>query len=270
MNLMDLISGGQGNPLEAIKALLSPQDAQPQLSDGAMPGAPSMPTDLSARARTPDSSSIPLPVPRPPEAPQSLDPATSSAITSFAPTDPQRMSQGMPLIPTGDSGKSGLLSLIAPGLAPDGATRRNIEASLGGGLSSVTGNTAGGAFARGMGGGLKAGNKSESEEFDHSLKALKAVQEAKSTGTSEEYKTALTNYYKTLTQQKNDAAAKAAAPVNAKVATTKPAAATPEISMKGDGTQGSPYAPTSKDDYDQIESGSYYVHPTSGQLRLKK
>lgn len=233
------------------------------------------PTEFSARARAPEPLAGPvrMPRPRPVEAGPGdvMDPATMSAMREFAPSDAERMATGRAPIPTGDSGKTGLLSLIAPDLAPSAATRGRIEAALGGGLSSVTGNTAGGNFARGMGGGLKASSKFDSDEFERTIKALKALQEAKTSGSNEEYKTALTGYYKTLAQQKNAASAKAAAPVQtASAAPGKPAATTPEISMKGDGTQGAPYAPNSKTDYDEIASGSYYIHPSTGQLRLKK
>lgn len=43
-----------------------------------------------------------------------------------------------------------------------------------------------------------------------------------------------------------------------------------EINIDGDGTQTVPYKPQSKDDYDQIESGTYYINPSDNTLRLKK
>lgn len=43
----------------------------------------------------------------------------------------------------------------------------------------------------------------------------------------------------------------------------------PEISMKGNGTKGTPYAPQSADDYSQVTPGSYYVDG-AGMVRLKK
>lgn len=52
--------------------------------------------------------------------------------------------------------------------------------------------------------------------------------------------------------------------------TSKRAGKSDEISFEGNGTQAAPYKPTSKADYDQIETGTYYVHPSTGQLKLKK
>lgn len=48
-----------------------------------------------------------------------------------------------------------------------------------------------------------------------------------------------------------------------------PAAAVPEISMGGQGTQAAPYQPQSPEDYAEIEPGSYYLHP-DGRLMRKK
>lgn len=50
-----------------------------------------------------------------------------------------------------------------------------------------------------------------------------------------------------------------------------PAAQKPaEISMRGKGTQDTPYEPTTQAEYDEIEAGTYYIHPSDGRLRLKK
>lgn len=43
----------------------------------------------------------------------------------------------------------------------------------------------------------------------------------------------------------------------------------PEISFKGQGTQVAPYQPMSKDDYDQIETGTYYMDPSTGKTKIK-
>ncbi|WP_213287599.1 hypothetical protein [Bradyrhizobium sp. sGM-13] len=281
--LRELLSISEGKAKGLIDPDLNPAMDPPIGRFQEMPLAPpdmreasSGATDFSARSRQP--LAVPLPQPRPAGAPL----APPEAITAFAPTDIQRAQRGMPPIPMTelpgqDRPASGLLSAIAPNLAPSQSTMNKVMASLGGGLSTVTGNTAGGAFARGMGGGLKAAAAQDKTDFDQHLKALKQVQDAKATGTSEEYKAALTNYYKVLTEQKNQQAAVATNPKAAKAyamdkaPAEKPAAAPgTEISMKGDGTQASPYAPTSKADYDEIESGTYYIHPSTGQLRLKK
>jgi hypothetical protein len=281
MDFMDLISpatsGGQagpmgmpgadGDPLAKLKELLqqslgSSQPAGVSPDQAMQPTASSLPlsdaTDFSGSRRAPVS--VPLPAPRPEQAPQP------------SPVAPAGMPQApAALMPQGND----LRSLIAP---PTMQSRmKNAMASLGGGLSSVEGNTAGGAFARAMGGGIKAGNASDSADFDQSIKALRAVQEAKQFGTTEQYKQALTNYYKVLTDQKNQqatvqsavrAAGNAAKPASAVAAAPKKAGKPGEISFNGDGTQTSPYEPQSKDDYDQIEPGSYYT--VNGQLRRKK
>ena len=167
--------------------------------------------------------------------------------------------------------QGGLLSAIAPDLVPSQPTMNKAFAALGGGLSTISGNTKGGTFARAMGGGLKSGTDFDKNEFDRGLKALKALQEAKANGTSEEYKAALTRYYKVLTDQKSQqAAVTGTAPAKTKGAIKPPAKPGTEISMQGDGTQSSPYAPNSKDDYDGIESGTYYIHPGTGKVMLKK
>lgn len=205
------------------------------------------PTEFSARRRD-----VPL-----------VDP---KAMTAFAPTDVQRMQQGMPQIPTGNSGQfEGLLSAIVPG-----AGGRRISAALAGGLSSIEGNTKGGVFARGLGGGLKGANTSEKEEFDALLKTIDRAQKAKESGNNVEYKTALTDYYKSLTATKAAATAKAKQPATPEQAAIKPTPAGEEIAMKGDGTKATPYSPSTKADYDEIPSGSFYVHPKSGEIRIKK
>jgi hypothetical protein len=293
MDLSDLISGnsyvgenfpvgmppaqdGGDDPISKLRQMLLHQQAVraiPQGTPGSEPAPPlSDATDFSGRARQPRS--VPLPVPRPEGAPLA-DPA---AITAFAPTDIQRTQAGMPPVPmTGLPGQPQPAGSLLSAIAPSQPTLNKMMAALGGGLSTVTGNTAGGAFSRGIGGSLKAAGAQDKTDFDQHLKALKAVQDAKATGTSEQYKSALTNYYKVLTEQKNQQAAVAAGPKGMKQSTMdktpaqKPAPAPgTEISMKGDGTQATPYAPTSKADYDQIESGTYYIHPSTGQLRLKK
>ncbi|MCA1458105.1 hypothetical protein I6F35_33770 [Bradyrhizobium sp. BRP22] len=276
MDLSDLISGnayvgqnfpigmppaadGGDDPIAKLKELL-----QIQQQDQSTPSAP--PTDVSARAR---SVNVPLPAPRPAGAPAAAPLVDPSAITAFAPTDVQRAANGAPPIPQ-DS--NSLLSAIT-GRQSQTPTSRAMTA-LGGGLSTVEGNTAGGAFARGLGGGLKAQTAQDKTDFDEKMKAFKAVQDAQQSGTSEQYKTALTNYYKVITDQKNRQATAAASTPAAKTASAAPAtkkAGKPnEISFDGDGSQGSPYQPKSKDDYDEIPSGTYYVHPSTGQLRLKK
>jgi len=47
-------------------------------------------------------------------------------------------------------------------------------------------------------------------------------------------------------------------------------AAPAQINMRGNGTQQEPYAPTSREDYDQITSGTYFVNPSDGKVYLKK
>jgi hypothetical protein len=210
---------------------------------------------------------------------------------------------------------------------------RNAMASLGGGLSTVTGNTAGGAFARGAGGSLKAGAASSRADSEDALKHLKAALEAQQLGDKQAYTKALTSYYQVLTKQKNEqenvgtagpkpprsidgrlifdkaeraiqnsnraidsdfrlkpeerAAKKSqeaariykgfglnpdgTVPQDSMPSTApgaKKAGKPDEISFDGDGTQANPYQPNSKDDYDQIESGTYYI--LNGQLRRKK
>lgn len=44
----------------------------------------------------------------------------------------------------------------------------------------------------------------------------------------------------------------------------------PEITFKGNGTQADPYQPMSRDDYDEIVSGTFYRHPKDGQIYKKK
>ncbi|MFA5951550.1 MAG: hypothetical protein WC807_14825 [Hyphomicrobium sp.] len=338
MNLMDLIAGLQQMQAPPSMPGMMPQDdmngAPPTL--GGMGDGPDMPTsgatDFSARGRAPIS--VPLPTQRPDGAPL----ANPADITAFAPTDIQRAQRGMPPIPmTGVPGQeqNSLLSAIAPGITRQPTAMDKAMASLGGGLSTVTGNTAGGAFARGMGGGLKAGTAQDKTDFDQQIKELAAVQKARESGDTSAYKQAMTNYYKVLATTKGQQAAaggpagkpprsidgrllfdkaeralqgayraidgdfrlkpeekaarKAAEaariykgyglnPDGTDAGGTKPgkvagkpaAAAGSEISMQGDGTQGNAYAPNSKDDYDQIESGSYYIHPSSGEIRRKK
>ena len=42
-----------------------------------------------------------------------------------------------------------------------------------------------------------------------------------------------------------------------------------EIKMEGQGTDRNPYKPKTNDDYNQVESGSYYVRPLDGTVRIK-
>lgn len=355
MDLMDLISGngyvgqnfpagmppaadGGDDPISKLRQMLLQSQAEKAVPSGAPDMEPpvaapqlSGATDFSSRGREP--LNIPLPRPRPEGAPLA-DPA---AITAFAPTDIQRAQGGMPPIPmTGVQGQpqaNSLLSMIAPQLAPSQPDLNKAMASLGGGLSTVTGNTAGGAFARGMGGGLKAGTEADKTDFDQQIKALAAVQKARESGDTSAYKKAMTDYYKVLATTKGQQAAaggpaekpprsidgrlifdkaeraiqsanraidgdfrlkpeeKAArkAAESARIykgfglnpdgtdaggakpsRSAKKAGKSGEIGFDGDGSQGSPYAPATKDDYDQIESGTYYIHPSTGEVRLKK
>lgn len=369
MNLMDLISGngyvgqnfpagmppaadGGDDPISKLRQMLLQSQAEKAIPSGAPDAEPPMPmdaprpippagplpfsgaTEFSARGR--DPISVPLPTPRPAGAPLA-DPAD---ITAFAPTDIQRSQRGMPPIPvTGLPGQpqqaNSLLSMIAPQMAPSQPVMNKAMATLGGGLSTVTGNTAGGAFARAMGGGLKAGTGFDKSRADQALKEMKLMEAARAAGDTAAYNKARINYYNVLATQKSQQAAaggpaaKTARPVDGrlifdkaeraiqgayraidgdfrlkpeekaarkaaesariykgfglnpdgtdaggtkpgKVAGKPSAAPGSEISMQGDGTQGNAYAPNSKDDYDQIESGSYYIHPSSGEIRRKK
>lgn len=237
--LMDLRVPDRINPMDNP---MDPMERQPGTS-----GA----TDFSARARSVD---VPLPMPRPAGAP---------GPQPVSPMPPQ----GMPQFPQFQQNAGDLRSAIM-GQPTMESRIRNVMASLGGGLSTVEGNTAGGAFARGAGGALKAGTANDRADFNDAIKALKSVQEAKQFGTSEEYKKALTSYYKILADQKNQQAAVAATGKTAATAPAKKAGKPDEIGFDGDGTQGAPYQPKTADDYAQIESGSYYT--VNGQLRRKK
>lgn len=336
MNLMDLIAGlqQQMQPASSLNPMPDQIDpagnsaplGEPDSTVGLGGGA----TDFSARARQPIN--IPLSGADPMGNPMGGGtPMEEPSPASFAPTGTQ---QG--------GGKGGLLSLIAPQLGiSNGAINKGL-ASLGGGLSTVTGNTAGGAFARGMGGGLKSGTEFDKSDNEQMLKAVALAQKAKAAGDETAYKKALTmgaNVLASLNQQrakslaegktisgggeraarsldsrllfdkaeraiqsanrtidgdfrlKPDEKAKMKAEQSARIykgfglnpdgtdaGGTKPtrnpaakkAGKAGEIAFDGDGSQGSPYAPATKDDYDQIESGTYYIHPSSGEVRLKK
>lgn len=329
---MESADGGD-DPLAKLRELLGgmsdngalPVNEQP--TRGMLP-PDEAPTDISARTRQP--LSVPLPTPRPADAPQGML-ASPADITAFAPTDIQRAQMGRPPIPqtTAD-----LVSAIT-GRTQQGPTVNKLLASLGGGLSTVTGNTAGGAFARAMGGGLKAGNEADKTNSDDAVKHLKAAIEAQQLGDKQAYTKALTSYYQVLTKQKNeqenvaaagpkppraidgrlifDKAERAIQNSNRAIdgdfrlkpeeraqkkaqeaariykgfglnpdgtmpgGSSAPAPSAPsskkagnpdEIAFNGDGTQAAPYEPRTKDDYDQIESGSYYI--VNGQLRRKK
>lgn len=343
MNLMDLISGnsyvgqnfpagmppaadGGDDPIAKLRQMLLQSQAEKAIPSGAPDMEPPMPmdapqpippagplpfsgaTEFSARAREPIS--VPLPTPRPAGAP-------AGAPLSLAPDNP------------GPTAPNSLLSMIAPQQTP-GA---KMMAALGGGLSTVAGNTAGGAFARGMGGGLKAGIASENTSYDQALKYLKEAREAQASGDTAAYKKsminlnnvtaglrsqqtaaggtggklsrtidgrlifdkaerAVQNAYRAIDSDfrlkpEEKAARKAAEstriykgfglnPDGTDAGGAKPSLGTKkagkagEIAFDGDGSQGSPYAPATKDDYDQIERGTYYIHPSSGELRLKK
>jgi hypothetical protein len=327
---------GADDPIAKLRELLGgmggdggalPPNAEPTM--GQLP--PDAPTDISARTRQP--LSVPLPAPRPADAPAAAPLLASPAdITAFAPTDIQRAQMGRPPIPQTTADIVSAITGRATA-APD--PMRNIMASLGGGLSTVTGNTGGGAFARGAGGSLKAGAASSRADSEDALKHLKAALEAQQLGDKQAYTRALTSYYGVLTKQKNeqenvavagpkppraidgrlifDKAERAIQNSNRAIdgdfrlkpeeraqrkaqeaariykgfglnpdgtagpGSSAPAAAAPsskkagnpgEIAFNGDGTQATPYEPRTKDDYDQIESGSYYI--VNGQLRRKK
>lgn len=109
----------------------------------------------------------------------------------------------------------GLLSMIAPGSDDNGSPgMRRMLASLGGGLSTVTGNTAGGAFARGMGGGLKSGTAFDRSEADLALKELRAMQAAQAAGDNARYRAARANYYDIMARTKAEAASHPASPTH--------------------------------------------------------
>ncbi|WP_028136146.1 hypothetical protein [Bradyrhizobium japonicum] len=322
---------GGDDPLAKLRELLGGGDgaALPPNAEPTMGQLPDAPTDISARTRQP--LSVPLPAPRPADAPAAAPLLASPAdITAFAPTDIQRAQMGRPPIPQTTADIVSAITGRATA-APD--PMRNIMASLGGGLSTVTGNTAGGAFARGAGGSLKAGAASSRADSEEALKHLKAALEAQQLGDKQAYTRALTSYYGVLTKQKNeqenvatagpkppraidsrlifDKAERAIQNANRAIdgdfrlkpeeraqkkaqeaariykgfglnpdGTTGPGAAPSapssskkagnpgEIAFNGDGTQAAPYEPRTKDDYDQIESGSYYI--VNGQLRRKK
>lgn len=315
---------GGDDPLAKLKELLGQQqDQQPA------PDPMSDATDMSARARQP--LSVPLPAPRPAGAPQGPL-ASPSDITAFAPTGIQRAQMGQPPIP---QTAADIISAITGRATAPPDPMRNAMASLGGGLSTVTGNTAGGAFARGAGGSLKAGAASSRADSEEALKHLNAALAAQQLGDKQAYTRALTDYYGVLTRQKNEqenvgtAGPKPPRAIDSRLIFDKaeraiqnsnraidgdfrlkpeeraqkkaqeaariykgfglnpdgttgdgsagPAPAGPsskkagkpgEIAFNGDGTQAAPYEPRTKDDYDQIESGSYYV--VNGTLRRKK
>lgn len=331
---MPMASDGGDDPIAKLRELLGgmsdngalPMNAQP--TRGMLP-PDEAPTDISARTRQP--LSVPLPAPRPASAPQA--PLASPAdITAFAPTDIQRAQLGQQPIP---QTSADIVSAITGRATAAQDPMRNIMASLGGGLSTVTGNTAGGAFARGAGGSLKSAAASSRADSEEALKHLKVALEAQQLGDKQAYTRALTSYYGVLTKQKNeqenvasagpkppraidsrlifDKAERAIQNANRAIdgdfrlkpeeraqkkaqeaariykgfglnpdGTTGPGSASPapaapsskkagnpgEIAFNGDGTQATPYEPRTKDDYDQIESGSYYI--VNGQLRRKK
>lgn len=261
---------GGSDPVAKLRQLLGIGGDEGSLPPNAQPTAGQLAPDASADggARTRQPLSIPLPQARPADAPAAAPLVSPSAIASFAPTDVQRAQMGMAPIP---QTSADLVSAIT-GRAQQGPTVNKLLATLGGGLSTVEGNTAGGAFARAMGGGLKAGNEADKTNSDDAIKHLKAAIEAQQTGNKDAYTKALTAYYGVLTKQKQQEAAslgaKTAAASAAPASSSKKAGKPDEISFNGDGTQAAPYEPRTKDDYDQIESGSYYV--VNGQLRRKK
>lgn len=370
MGLLDFITGGgndyvgQNFPIDMAPAADGGSDPMAMLKDlltrAAAPAdlaPPQQPaTDFSSMNRAPEA--VPLPQPRPnpgppyqsaythgnPFAQPTIDDTMTGALNT-APSAPLSLAPPQqPMTPGTLPSKGdnfGLLSMIAPEFTKNNAPAiGKAFASLGGGLSSVTGNTAGGAFARGMGGSLKSGTSYDKDTADRALKELKAMQEARAAGDNAKYKAALTNYYNVLTQAKETAAAagnaggtptrrqtqwddprfrfdkfRTAAAASDKAIDNEfvndPRArrfSTPdekkalkaeivkrkqdarselrqryevgsddappanggkeqnpgEISFKGNGTQGAPYQPATKADYDEIPSGAYYVHPTRG------
>lgn len=341
-------SGGASDPLAALKELFikatTPLDL-PQLNP---PAGQSGPMAFSGDA----PANVPFPQPRPdgaPAAPPSIDDTTLRAAIGTVPSAPPNLAPPQssaplnlappqqPATPTRND-SFGLLSLIAPDFARNNAPAINKAlASIGGGLSTVTGNSGGAAFARGMGGSLKAGTSYDKDTADRALKEMKAAQEAQAAGDNAKYKAAMTNYYNILSQTKqteagkaptrrqtqwddprfrfdrfrsaaaasdeaidnefvNDPRTKRFAPqadrdsVAREIAKRKQEARAElrrryeigpdgapagkaqnpgEISFKGNGTETTPYRPMSKDDFDQIEPGSFVILPT-GEYGIKK
>lgn len=58
----------------------------------------------------------------------------------------------------------------------------------------------------------------------------------------------------------------ARAPPAPRQAPTEP----PKIQMEGGGAKVDPYKPVTQEDYDEMEPGTYYIHPGDGKLKMKK
>jgi hypothetical protein len=246
-----------------------------------------------------------------------------------------------------DGSGGGLMSAFMPE-----NKQRQFMSSIAGGLSGMDPSFKAGAFGKGMGGAISAGQKQEDNDTNQRLKLLDAAIKAKAQGDNTTYKNALTDYYKALTAKaqgggddstgtgktsateriiaslmkqnpgmsyqdaltlakrgggNNDALGKerlasaaaardpnsfknpegtlnkwrqyygasgpAPTPNNApapNAPSPAPANKPAELSFQGQGTRESPYMPKTKDDYDEIESGTYYINPADGNLRLKK
>lgn len=145
-----------------------------------------------------DPSTIPMPRPRP-----DVDVLTPQAVEAASRQPPQGPMGGLEMLAGADMGRAGGMPSRGGGLLqtligdPDRA--RSIKAALAGGLAGMTGNTAGAAIGRGIGGGFQGAAKSEREDLNDRLSVLDRAIKARSSGTDEEYKGALTDYTRART-----------------------------------------------------------------------
>jgi hypothetical protein len=374
MSILDIILGGQGLPPDQFNDRFSGEPPRPlrdeavdqDLREFWMRGAdarPMAPEGRNVALTPPEDAGIPpgatlqtgpaptglpivnppLPRPRPMDAPSPvMTPDVMGAVDSFAPTDVQRMSRGMPPIPQDTSGLGGLVA------GPSGRAAQTFLRSLSAGLAGMKNSPfKGQAFANAAGSAMQGGEKFEDTRedkatkrgdtnFNQRLAALKALIDMRKAGSQEEFDRARADYYRVYSgTRQQDSNTKAIRGLSdrpeqktvieserligtnarrideqirriqgdynlkpeekaAKVAElekqrdgyatdlrgrlgVKPrspagrsAAAPPEISMEGQGTREVPYSPQTPEDYDEIEPGTYYIHPSDGKLRLKK
>lgn len=195
---VEAMPGGQGGPAPAPM----PQGIE------AMPGGPGGPGG-------PAPSGVPLPKPRPPQAPQ-LPPTDVSAASRPPPGPPMSLTPpggGEQLAPQGSGGtmdqalSQGILGR-ALGLSPE--TSKRFGSSLAAGLKSVGENYKKpglAAMAGSAGSAMEGGNKRDDTAYDQKLKSLQQAVAARAKDDEAGYKTSYIKYLNNKQRSEEAAAA---------------------------------------------------------------
>src|SRR6185437_4263380 len=166
----------------------------------AAPAVPSLTTPANAAPAPTASPSVPMPMPRPeaangPGAPLNIVPPGGmgpGAPMSLAPPNPGGGA------PPASSNLEQLLGAVRPAPSPMQNAIGTGIAALGKGLSTVSGNTGAGAFARGMGGALTGGSQyaqqQQTQNFNIASNYFKYMLAAKNMGNMEAYRQAQAAY----------------------------------------------------------------------------